>query len=335
MNCGIRLSPGTFRISFGPTLAALALLGACNVDAPQSSTGGSRGDTCERFALVRSDYQSTQVSLVNDGGAVTSASIVSSGTRAPGATSALSSDVVLPHDPPASGALVLIDRYPNGIVTWLDAESGAVEGQLNVTPGFGSNPHDYLEITPNKAYVTRFETNRAPGRVPFDEGGDILVIDPSQRSLSKRIELSAYGGAVDPRPDRMTLANGRAYVTLSRLDASFERAEDGLVVVIDVDSDRVVDTLPRGHVQRHLQGPGPRAGRDERRGRHGSRVEDGASAGDGLDAGRSCRVIHRLRDERRAHRRRVRRSRRQADEHRRRHRPRDHAPHRASVVHAR
>jgi len=244
MNCGIRLSPGTFRISFGPTLAALALLGACNVDAPQSSTGGSRGDTCERFALVRSDYQSTQVSLVNDGGAVTSASIVSSGTRAPGATSALSSDVVLPHDPPASGALVLIDRYPNGIVTWHDAESGAVEGQLNVTPGFGSNPHDYLEITPNKAYVTRFETNRAPGRVPFDEGGDILVIDPSQRSLSKRIELSAYGGAVDPRPDRMTLANGRAYVTLSRLDASFERAEDGLVVVIDVDSDRVVDTLP-------------------------------------------------------------------------------------------
>ena len=238
----IRRSPGLR--TGGAALAALALAAACNVDDPPDSTGGSRGATCERFALVRSDYSSTQVSLVNDGGEVTSASVISSGTRAPGATSALSGDVVLPHDPPSLGELVLIDRYPNGIVTWVDAASGEVRGQLNVVPGFASNPHDYLEIAPNKAYVTRFETNRAPGRVPFDEGGDILVIDPAERSITKRIDLSNYGGAGDPRPDRMTRGNGRAYVTLARLDATYERAEDGLVVVLDVDSDRVVDTLP-------------------------------------------------------------------------------------------
>ena len=247
MRYAIRQSPGRFRIS-GAAIAALTLalplLAACNVDAPPASTGGSRGETCERFAVVRSDYQSTLVSLVNAAGEVTSANVVSSGTRIPGATAALSGDVVLPHDPPASGKLVLIDRYPNGIVTWLDPESGEVDGQLNVVPGFASNPHDYLEVAPNKAYVTRFETNRAPGHVPFDEGGDILVIDPAQRSLSKRIDLSTLGGTVDPRPDRMTLGNGRAYVTLARLDATFERAEDGLVVAIDVDSDRVVDILP-------------------------------------------------------------------------------------------
>jgi hypothetical protein len=33
-------------------------------------------------------------------------------------------------------------------------------------------------------------------------------------------------------------------VTLARLDAAFERAEDGLVLVIDVGSDTIVDTLP-------------------------------------------------------------------------------------------
>jgi hypothetical protein len=226
------------------TFAALALLGACNVEAPPSATGGAQGERCERFALVQSDYASTQVALVNGGGEVISANVISSGTRAPGATATLSGDVVLPHDPPASGDLVLIDRFPNGIITWLDPERGEVKGQLNVVPGFASNPHDYLEIAPDKAYVTRFGTNNAPGRVPFDEGGDILVIDPARRTLSKRIDLSAYGGAVDPRPERMTLGNGRAYVTLARLDAAFERGEDGLVVVVDVESDRVVDTLP-------------------------------------------------------------------------------------------
>jgi DNA-binding beta-propeller fold protein YncE len=239
-----RLPPGQLRISIAAAFSAVALALGCNVDDPPGSTGGARGETCERFALVQSDYASTQVALVNAGGEVISSNVISSGTRAPGATSALSGDVVLPHDPPASGSMVLIDRYPNGILTWLDADSGEVTGQLNVVPGFASNPHDYLEITPEKAYVTRFGTNHAPSRVEFDQGGDILVIDPSRRAISKRIDLSSYGGTADPRPDRMTLGNGRAYVVLARLDPSFERGEDGLVVVIDTASDTVVDTIP-------------------------------------------------------------------------------------------
>ncbi|WP_205633935.1 YncE family protein [Labilithrix luteola] len=219
-------------------------LSACNVDDPPASTGGARGASCERFAVVRSDYASTQIALVDDGGRVLSANVVSSGSTPSGATSALSGDVVLPHDAPAAGKVVLIDRFPNGILTWLDAETGAVEGQLNVVPGFPANPHDYLDVAPGKAYVTRFGSNTNPGKVAFDEGGDLLVVDTARRSLSKRIDLSGYGGGVDPRPDRMTMAAGRAYVTLSRLDATFERGEDGLVVVIDVTSDEVVDTIP-------------------------------------------------------------------------------------------
>lgn len=226
------------------SFVSLALaVSACNVDDPPASTGGARGASCERFALVRSDYVSTQVSLVDDGGRALSSNVVSSGGAAPGATSALSGDVVLPHDPPSSGKLVLIDRFPNGILTWVDADTGLVEAQLNVVPGFPANPHDYLDVAPGKAYVTRFGSNTAPGKVAFDEGGDVLVVDTMQHVISKRIDLSAYGGGVDPRPDRMTMTGGRAYVTLSRLDATFERGEDGLVVVIDVATDAVVDTL--------------------------------------------------------------------------------------------
>lgn len=224
-------------------LAVVLALVSCNVAEPPASTGGAPGTPCERFALVRSDWASTQVSLVDVRGVVTSANVVSSGTRSPGATAALSGDVVLPHDPPASGRLVLIDRYPNGIVTWIDPDRGNVVGQLNVVPGFPSNPHDYLEVAPDKAYVTRFETNRAGGKVPFDEGGDVLVIDPTRRTLTKRIDLSAFGGTVDPRPDRMTRAGGRVYLSLARLDATSKHGEDGAVGVVDVGADRIVDTI--------------------------------------------------------------------------------------------
>ncbi len=231
-----------------PALAFAFALGfaavGCDVSAPGGSGGvggaGGAAPGCPRALVVaNSDYASTNVSVVSTGGELLSASLLSSASAGVGASAALSGDVVLPHDAPASGRVVLIDRYPNSVLTWVDPASAAVEGQLSVATGFPSNPHDYLEVDGAKAYVTRYNTNPTPGREPLDGGGDLLVVDHARRAVVGRVDLGAEAGpGFSPRPNRLArLAGGDALVTLDRFDAAFGRAEDARLVGVDPASD--------------------------------------------------------------------------------------------------
>src|SRR6185369_5242395 len=88
-----------------------------------------------------------------------------------------------------------------------------VRAQLSVGTGFKANPRDVVRISATKAYVTRYETNGAPGAFPFDGGNDLLIIDPSAPSVTGRVDLSAYAtsapsAAISARPDRALLAQG-------------------------------------------------------------------------------------------------------------------------------
>jgi hypothetical protein len=227
-------------------LAALSLGAAaagCDVSPPGGSggVGGAGGGAagCPRALVVASsDYASTNVSVVSAGGEVLSASLISSASAGVGASAALSGDVVLPHDRPASGLVVLIDRYPNSVVTWVDPATAGVRGQLSVATGFASNPHDYLEAGGAKAYVTRYNTNPSPGREPLDGGGDLLVVDRDGPAVVGRVDLGAEAeGASQPRPSRLArLAEGEAVVTLDRFDAAFQQAADARLVGLDTEA---------------------------------------------------------------------------------------------------
>jgi hypothetical protein len=227
--------------------AAPALASAgCDVSSPGGSggVGGAGGGApgCPRALVVASsDYASTNVSIVSVAGELLSASLISSASAGVGASAALSGDVVLPHDAPASGLVVLVDRYPNSVVTWVDPATAGVRGQLSVATGFPSNPHDYLEVGGAKAYVTRYNTNPSPGREPFDEGGDLLVVNPLQPAAIGRVDLGAEAeGAFAPRPNRLVrLADGQVVVTLDRFDAAFMGAADARLVGVDPASDAV------------------------------------------------------------------------------------------------
>jgi hypothetical protein len=190
--------------------------------------------------VANSDYASTNVSVVSAGGELLSASLISSASAGVGASAALSGDVVLPHDAPASGRVVLIDRYPNSVVTWVDAASAAVLGQLSVATGFPSNPHDYLEVDDARAYVTRYNTNPTPGREPLDGGGDVLIVDHRTPAALGRIDLGAEAeGEFTPRPHRLLRLGAReAMVTLDRFDPSFAKAADARLVGLDTTTDR-------------------------------------------------------------------------------------------------
>jgi hypothetical protein len=226
-------------------LGSAVLVAACNVEPPPASTGGVSFDAGEpgesgsmRFdaaapacesavAIVTSDYKSTNIAIAALDGTTLSGSFVSSGATKPGLALALSGDVDVPLVPPASGRVVLIDRYGTNVLTWMDLANASVLAQLPIGTGFQSNPHDYVEVDATHAYVSRFGTNPNPGQKPFDEGGDILVVDTMTPAIVGRIAIPEENPALQPCPDLMARMGGDVIVTLGRWSADFSQVGDG------------------------------------------------------------------------------------------------------------
>ncbi|AUX36309.1 MULTISPECIES: hypothetical protein [Sorangium] len=229
------------------SLSLLLLLG-CNVAPPPGSTGGvtKQPDGCGRgLIVVNTDYQSTNVSLLDIEGAVLSSSLISSSAASTMLSVPLSGDVVLPTMPQLGSRIALIDRYPASVLTWIDVKSGEVAAQLSVATGFAANPQDYVEASPHKAYVTRLGQNLAAGSEPFDAGNDVLVIDPSVPSITGRIDLMPAMAGEDPkylpRANRAVVADQKLYVLLSADAADFSSSAESRLVTIDTDTDTILD----------------------------------------------------------------------------------------------
>ncbi len=226
-----------------------AILGAaCGVPPPPSSTGGvqvqSNAGCPGAVAVVSSDYLSSNVSVLSTAGHVLSESMISSGSAPPGLTTALSGDVVLPSVAPPSGRLVLVDRYPNSVLTWVDPATASVLAQVSVGTGFPSNPHDYLELDATRAYVPRYESNAHAGSEPNDAGGDLLILDTERYAITGSISLAQPDdGLFLPHPARLLAVNGEAWVVLERFEQGYGDAGDGRIVGVSPETDSVVWSL--------------------------------------------------------------------------------------------
>lgn len=218
--------------------------GSTAPDGMTTDGGAAAPPTCARgVSILSSDYTSTDVSIASPLGKILSASIISSGSAPAGLTTALSGDVVFPSTAPRSGDLVLIDRTP-AVLTWLDVGTAKVIHQMSVGTGFSANPHDYLEVSDAKAYVTRYETNTNPGKQKFDSGGDVLILDFKAFTITGNIPLAKPDdGAFLPRADRMLRFGNEAWVMLERLDANFKSSGSSRLVGIDIATDTVAWTL--------------------------------------------------------------------------------------------
>ena len=227
------------------------MLAGCNVASPPPSTGGvafeagvvagdggAAGDgavpaACESgVVIITSDYQSTNVAVSKLDGTTLSGSFVSSGATRPGLAFAFSGDVDVPLVAPASGRLLLIDRYGTNVLTWMDVASATVLAQLPIGTGFQSNPHDYVEVGADRALVTRFGTNPNPGQQSFDEGGDVLILDTKTPAIVGHIGIPEENPALQPCPDLMTWLGGEVVLTLGRWSADFSQEGDGRFVGI-------------------------------------------------------------------------------------------------------
>lgn len=232
------------------SLAAVAL-GAAGCDDTAIETVGIASPA---LAILSTDYdKASSISLFSTSSGRHVDACVTSGKTSATMAQALSSNLALPSQAQIGGELILIDSKA-AVLTFVTPSTCAVRGQLSVsTGGFKSNPHDIVTVAPNKAYVTRYETNAAATADPndFDEGDDVLIVDPKMLTVIGRIPLGAYAipgpapesAPTQARPDRAVAAGGLVYVSLNSIGANFATYGTGRVVIIDPASDAVVGTI--------------------------------------------------------------------------------------------
>jgi hypothetical protein len=234
--------------------AGLVLAGfgaGCGVDDQTAVSGGvdlaDSGGALRGFAVVNGDFTSSSISLVSPQGEMQSAAFLSSASSAPGLSAALGGDLALPTSAVGGDELVIIDRFPAAVLSWVNLETAAVRAQLSVATGYVSNPHDYVRFSASKAFVPRFEPNLMSGVEPFDAGNDVLVIDPTSAVVVDRIDLTpAFADAPAgfyPRADRAVLAGGRLRVLAVGLNADFTEHVPSRLVSIDPETNAIEDVL--------------------------------------------------------------------------------------------
>jgi hypothetical protein len=236
-------------------LLAASLIQACDVPVrkpTETGLGDAALDTpndagCPRGLVVAATdlSQSANIGLASITGEVLSASIISTASFPAGFTTALGGDIAFPSMPASGDEVVILDRFPRSVVTWVNLATTVVRSQLSVATGFPANPHDYVPVSPRKAYVTRFNSNADPGREPYDTGGDLLIVDPSIPAIMGRVDVAGplpKSAGFTAHPDRAVLVDGRVYVVLPYYDTAYNSG-DSLVAAIDPSSDALVDSV--------------------------------------------------------------------------------------------
>ena len=246
------------------TLLACLGLGACGSDngAPlardastsEAGPGNTPMDSSAEVAVgqvggivvVNSNYiDSTSISFLDRAGNLVSDGCFNSGTGVTGLTPTLSGDVVLPTQVPSGGPVAIVDRG-QGVLTWLDAATCMPLRQLAVGTGFASDPHDVVTLSSSKAYVTRYAENGSatPAVDDFDDGDDLLIIDPSHPKILGRIDLKPFAPAgVLPSADHALLAEGKVFVSLNAISLDFKTYGTGRIVMVDPVADQVTGTI--------------------------------------------------------------------------------------------
>lgn len=230
--------------SFGPVLIGNQSQGTTSVLLALSGTVATDGRTIDGDALATSSGDSGHFNAIKqrrylvaatDFGVTGTASLVKVrfNTRfsVERDLEAVSGDAVAR----ASGSGVyIINRFFFDNIQSLDPANHFLTA-LQFSTGNGSNPHDLIEVDPNRLYITRYEP-------PYN---DILIAGREDGQPIGFIELSdfATNSSSTPRADGMTMAEGRVLVSLQNIDSSFREYGPGIIAVIDPNTDTVAHTI--------------------------------------------------------------------------------------------
>jgi hypothetical protein len=131
------------------------------------------------------------------------------------------------------GKIYVVNRFGQDNITVFSPQNFA-KPLIQFSTGNGSNPHDIVLASSNKAYVSLYEK------------GYLLVVDPTTGIELKRIDISSFADKDGvPEADRMVIVDGILYVALQKLDRNnyFEPAGNGEILMIDIESDTIIGSI--------------------------------------------------------------------------------------------
>lgn len=217
-------------------------------------------DAVLAYAVMSTDRTVTSIGLLEPDGTLLRDELVHSGSARAELATALSGDVMLPTRSGDPRVLTLLDSYRTDVVTRIDVASGQVLGQVRTyepdesAAAWSSNPHDFVIVEPDLAWISRFNPNTS---VPADDpnaGNDLIAVDPGALvRLERRISLHALDTTAErenpdtgerqevhayARPSRIVRIDRWLVVGLARENLSFDAVGAGAVALVDLDSER-------------------------------------------------------------------------------------------------
>ncbi len=242
-----------------PLLASL-WLAAC-ADDTRSAAGGGAYEAAvpaigDRLAVLGSDYKSSALSLLAaDSQARVGAALWHSGSLVSAATTALSGDVALGQTAMGDGRVIVIDRG-SAVVSFWDPLTRAIQ-QIPVSTGFYSNPQDAVPIDAHKMYVVRMKRNIQPTADPgdFDEGDDVLIVDPTDGKLLGRIDLAPWATVAGyvAAGSRALKVGDKVWLPLQSLAADFSKQGATRFLAIDTKKDMVIQIVDAPNIKNCIE----------------------------------------------------------------------------------
>lgn len=242
-------------------VAALAAIGCADdtqgfsksMDRNSFSKALDPGPGLDRFlAVVGGDYKSTTLSLLdlaslpaNDlsGTPTRWSAMLHSGSKLGSTALALSGDVVLGQLPGLPRQVLLVDRA-TAVLTQVFAESGEVVRQVSVASGFYANPQDALAVAPQRWLIPRMgrNPNPTPPTTDFDDGDDVVAVDPTTGILLQSITLAGFstlpGGVAAPQ--RLGLFGGQVWLPLGSFAPDFKAQGPARLLAVSPNDLKVV-----------------------------------------------------------------------------------------------
>jgi hypothetical protein len=245
-------------------LSFCALAAACGDEPPKARRLQALDGASIAYGAVSSDFTATAISILGPDGEVVADDYIDTGSAPSGLVTALSGDVALPTLSGEKGTLVILDRFKTDVITRIRLSTGELLGQVKThTPPpedskhtYSSNPHDYVYIDANTAWISRHEPNLDPDVPAIDRGTDLLRINPStMERTDERIDLSTFNGKVTrvnldtmkeeevdvyARPSSIVRVGNTLVVGLARLALDFSAEGTGAVAAVDLTTKKVV-----------------------------------------------------------------------------------------------
>jgi len=159
------------------------------------------------------------------------------GETAHNATNVLGAEVEPPTGVFSYGGAVYTSGFrKNSIVTkYVPHTDGSLVKEAEIATGESSMPSSIIFVNATKAYVSLMGS------------GELLVIDPTDLSIQKRIDLSDYAlgeGDTNPEPAGGVIRDGKLYLGMGQVDSMQTfKCRAASVLIIDEASDAILNHI--------------------------------------------------------------------------------------------